>query len=77
MGVVKKEAPTVTRAFALILVVVALPAGACVLPVEAAPSACAVVRLAEGHVCIDDPSAPGGYRIEARSGLKPAQPRSR
>ncbi len=66
-----------TRALALILTLVALPAGACVVHLEAAPSACAVVRLAEGHVCVDDPSAPGGYRIVARSGLKPAQPRSR
>ena len=66
-----------TRALALILVIVALPAGACVVSLEPPPSACAVVRLAEGHVCIDDPSAPGGYRIEVRSGLKPALPRSR
>ena len=66
-----------TRARALIIAIVALPAGACVVPLEAAPSACAVVRLAEGHVCIDDPSVPEGYRIVARSGLKPAQPRSR
>ena len=66
-----------TRALALILAFVAPPVGACVWPVEAAPSACAVVRLAEGHVCIDDSSAPGGHRIEAWTALKPPQPGSR
>jgi hypothetical protein len=60
----------VTRPIALALIAsLAAPSVmACALPPQETPvSACALVRLAEGHVCIDDPSAPGGYRIEARA----------
>ena len=54
-------------ALALIAALAGSAALACGLPPgEVAASPCALVRLMEGHVCIDDPSVAEGYRIRAR-----------
>jgi hypothetical protein len=36
-------------------------------PASPQPDPCAVVDLQEGYVCIADPAAPGGVRIEPAS----------
>ena len=69
-----------TRVLALLLALAAPAAQACAVaegcPMGEPPApvgGCAVVRIDAGHVCIDDPTAPGGARIEPRGGLSPAQ----
>ncbi len=38
--------------------------GDAVAPLPGAPDPCAAVDLQEGYLCIADPAAPGGVRIE-------------
>lgn len=64
-----------TRCAALVAyaALAAPPAFACALPPTEAPvSPCAAIRVDAAHACIDDPSAPGGYRIV--SAMDPSLP---
>jgi hypothetical protein len=66
----------VTRSLVLALCagLAAPPVLACApVPVdEGVASPCSLVRVHEAHACIDDPSAPGGYRIV--SAMDPSLP---
>jgi hypothetical protein len=64
-----------TRLVALTLAA-GLSAGAalaCALPPPEA-SACAAIRVDAAHICVDDPEAPGGYRIVERAATDPSVP---
>ena len=68
--------PTTIRIVTLALALAAPAAQACAVaegcPMGDPPRSCATVRIDADHVCIDDPTAPGGVLILPRGGTVPA-----
>ena len=64
------------RPLTLLLALAAPAAQACAVaegcPMGEPPAGCATVRIDADHLCMDDPSAPGGFVIVPRGGIVPA-----